>query len=184
MIYYLKNLKRRAFTLAELLISFGIIAIISGGVILAMTRGSSNVHRGSFIAQASNQAGWIVAVMRKDIARSTVGKLQLDLDKKNKWAGKTPIKIILRSGTVIKYSIVKRGSGKALLREEVGKGKQYLAPEYLADFNLALGNKAVNLEMVLKDPSKKAKDYHWDAAIYFPEPSPTEKFWKPISSIK
>ena len=181
MINQMKLIKRRAFTLAELLISFGIIAIISGGVILAMTRGASNVHRGSFTAQASNQAAWIVAVMRKDIARSSFGKLNLKLDKNNKWTGKTPIKITLRSGKVIRYSIAKRGSGKALLRDEIGRGKQYLAAEFLSDFNLRLGNKAVNLSLLLKDPLKKAKDYSWDAAIYFPEPSPTEKYWKPIS---
>ncbi|EKD83922.1 MAG: hypothetical protein ACD_39C00371G0003, partial [uncultured bacterium] len=55
---------KRAFTFTEMLVAVGIVVVIAGGVIIAMTRGASNVHRGSFTAVAANQAAWIVSFMR------------------------------------------------------------------------------------------------------------------------
>jgi type II secretory pathway component PulJ len=114
------NTPRKAFTLTELLISVGIFALIGGGVIIAMSRGASNVHRGSFNATASNQAAWIISMMRRDIARSDFRRIKFTPDSGTKWQGSGEFSLLVNGGEKINYSIESRGSGKAFCRAVEG----------------------------------------------------------------
>lgn len=178
------SLRKSGFTLTELVISIGIFAVIGAGVIIAMSRGASNVHMGSFNATASNQAAWIVTLMRRDIARSNVDKIQFKADTGKKWHGSGEFQVLTSGGEKIKYSVEKRGSGKAFSRTEAGSKKTFLAAEYLDEMTVEQVGNYFAIEMLLKDPGKKAKDFVWSARIFIPSPTGPDRFWKPISEIK
>ncbi|GAB4271985.1 MAG: hypothetical protein Kow0029_10190 [Candidatus Rifleibacteriota bacterium] len=177
-------LNQRAFTFTELLISISIVVVIAGGIIIAMSRGATNVHRGSFNATASNQASWIVTIMRRDIARSDMDKISFKPDSGTKWTGSGEFTVDLNSGEKVSYSIEKRGGGKAFCRSESGGKKLFLAAEYLSDISVELADGSFKINMQLIDPGKKANDFLWSARIFPPVPSGVDRFWKPLSEIK
>jgi len=174
---------KRAFTFVELLISMGIVTLIAGSVLIAMTRGASNVHRGSFNALASNQASWIIALMRSDLARSDVSRVKFIPDAGNEWKGGGEFTVLTDSGRKVSYSIETRGSGKVFSRSEDSGRKQNMAAEFLSDFSVKLENGCFYIEMMLSDPSRKAMDFNWNARIYLPSRRGAENFWKPLTSI-
>ena len=175
---------KRAFTFIELLISIGIVFLVAGGVIMAMSRGASNVHRGSFNALAANQAAWIITLMRNDISRSTESQIVFKTDSGKLWKGSSDFKVVMSDKKQASYSVEKRGSGKAFVRSESGGRKQYLAAEYLDDISVEKVNGSFVIEMILKDSGKQAKDFAWNATVYIPAPEKADRFWKPLSSIK
>ena len=52
---------KKAFTVVELIIAIVIVVMVMGIVLIMMTRGASNVQKGSFNALAANQAFWIIS---------------------------------------------------------------------------------------------------------------------------
>lgn len=175
---------RKAFTLIELLISVAIVTLIAGAVIVAMTQGASNVHRGSYNALAANQASWIVMIMRNDIARSDASRITFKPESGNLWRGKTEFKVLLPDNKYVNYSVENRGGGKAFARIESDGRKQFMASEYLANITVARTAESFVIEMLLKDPGKKGSDFSWSARIYPPVPAGKDRFWKPLSSSK
>ncbi len=175
---------KKGFTLTELLVSLGILTLVAGGVIIAMTRGASNVHRGSFNAQASNQSAWILTLLRKDIGRSSIDRIDFKPDDGIKWTGVEPFKIVLNSGKLVEYKIVKRGKGKALLRDEKDVQQQFLAAEFLDTVSIEKAGNSFKVDLLLKDPEKKSRNFSWNGRIYPPVPEAIDKYWKPFSEIK
>ncbi len=174
---------KRAFTFVEMLISVGIVTLIAGGVIIAMSRGASNVHRGSFNALAANQASWIVAIMRSDLARSDSTRVKFVPDSGNAWNGINEFSVVTDTGKKVSYSIETRGMGKVFSRSEEGGRKQNIAAEYLSEFSAELDKDCFNIKMILSDPGKKAVDFNWNARIYLPLRRGPDNFWKPFSKI-
>ena len=84
----------------ELLIAFAIVSAILGVIITMVSRGASNVQRGSFNALAANQAFWIVTMLRDDISRS-IGRIDLGSADGKTWSGGNELKIIIDGGTAI-----------------------------------------------------------------------------------
>jgi hypothetical protein len=149
-----------------------------------MSRGASNVHRGSFNATASNQASWIIMLIRRDVARSAIDRVKFKPDNGTKWTGSGGEFSITVSGVgKVVYSVEKRGGGKAFCRTEPGGSKIFLATEFLSEVTIELINNCFNVSMLLKDPSNKAKDFKWNARIYAPVPAGIDRFWKPVSEI-
>ncbi|MFZ5949117.1 MAG: type II secretion system protein [Candidatus Rifleibacteriota bacterium] len=179
-----KSAKKRGFTFTELLVSIGIVAVIAGGVIITMSRGASNVHRGSFNATASNQAAWIVTLIRRDIARSQADKITFKPDSGKKWTGSGQFALETSSGEKIKYSIEKRGSGRAFCRADANGRQTFLASEYLSEMSVEDIGNCFRIDLLLKDPGKQAVDFSWSAQIYPPLPVGADRFWKPISATK
>lgn len=177
-------MKKRAFTMAELLISLGIVTLIAGGVIIAMSRGAANVHRGSFNALAANQAAWIIAIMRNDMARADSSKIVFKTDADEKWAGKSEFKVLLPDKKHVVYSVESRGSGKAFVRSESGGRKQFFASEYLNNISIKKVEDCFEISMLLKDPAKQANDFLWEARIFPPLPAGIDRFWKPLPGVK
>ncbi len=177
-------MNKRAFTVTELLISVGIFTLIAGSVIMAMSRGAANVHRGSFNAQAANQAAWIVTMMRNDIARSDSSKIVFKPESGNAWKGKTEFRVGLPDKKHVSYSVENRGGGQAFARVSSDGRKQFLAAEYLAELIVKRVDEGFDIYMLLKDPGKKANDYSWSARIYPPVPAGTDRFWKPLPGAK
>jgi hypothetical protein len=175
--------KKRAFTFVELLIGVGIVTLIAGGVIITMSRGAANVHRGSFNALAANQASWIVAVMRNDIARSSLEKIRFVADADGIWRGSGEFSARIDAGKTVSYSVETRGAGKVFCREESGGRRQNLASEYLDDISVKLEDGCFFIKMLLRDPGKKAADYSWSARIFVPAAIGAERFWKPLARI-
>lgn len=174
---------KRAFTFVELLVSVGIVTLVAGGVLIFMSRGASNVHRGSFNALASNQASWIIALMRSDLARTDATRVKFLPDAGSVWKGNGEFSVLTDSGKKVSYSVEQRGAGKVFTRSEEGGRKQNLAVEYLSDFSVELADGCFKIDMLLSDPSKKAADFSWNARIYLPSRRGAENFWKPLSSI-
>ncbi|MBR4329420.1 MAG: hypothetical protein IKP71_06160, partial [Candidatus Riflebacteria bacterium] len=111
------TIKKKALTLVEILICFAILSGILGIIIVMMSRGATNVKRGSFNALAANQAFWIVSVIRSDISRSN-GNISVELDGENTWNGDTEFKVTLEGGTA-SYSLEKKGDKKIFVRKFV-----------------------------------------------------------------
>lgn len=174
---------KRAFTFVEMLISIGIVTLIAGGVIVAMTRGASNVHRGSFNALAANQASWIVAVMRNDIARSDLSRISFTPDSGVAWKGTSDFKVTIDSSKQVTYTVENRGTGKVFARAESGGRKQFMASEYLSEISVELKDGCFAIDMLLKDPGKQAVDFKWSARIYVPAQKGIDQFWKPFASL-
>lgn len=176
-------MSRRAFTFTELLISVGIFTMIAGGVIIAMSRGASNVARGSFNALAANQASWIVTIMRNDIARSDTQKIVFKPEG-SAWKGKTEFKVGLAGNQYVSYAVENRGGGKAFSRTESDGRKQFLASEYLAEMTVKKVADGFDISMLLRDPAKQANDFSWTGRIYPPVPAGADQFWKPLPGGK
>lgn len=175
----------RAFTFVELLIALGIVVLIAGGVIIAMSRGASNVHRGSFSATASNQAAWIVTIMRRDIARSNIDKIIFQPDSGDKWTGTGRFVVETNAGNKIDYSIKESGDGKVFQRlNRADSRKIRLGSGFLDKMEVAQKEDFFAIDLLLADPAGKAVDFKWNARIYPPEPAGVDKFWKPISEIE
>ncbi len=177
-------MNKRAFTVAELLISLGIVALIAGGVIIAMSRGASNVHRGSFNALAANQASWIVSIMRSDIARADSAKIVFKTDDGEEWSGKGEFRVVLLDKSHVSYAVENRGSGQVFVRAESGGRKQFFASEYLDRISVKKVSDCFEISMLLKDPAEKANDFTWSARIFPPVPAGTDRFWKPLPGGK
>lgn len=168
------------FTLVELIISIAIVMVIGGSVIIMMTRGASNVQRGSYIAQASSQADWIVSTLRRDMTNSRIDCIS----PQTKWTGSNELVIKRSDGKTIKYMLSNNGSGHSLLRNVVGGRKQYFAKESLKQIEGTFSNGIFKLSLIVSDPEKKAKDITWSALITPPKLSKKDKYWKPLASIK
>ncbi|MGM0598565.1 MAG: hypothetical protein ACQETH_01995 [Candidatus Rifleibacteriota bacterium] len=176
---------RRAFTFVELLISMGIVVLIAGGVIIAMSRGASNVHRGSFSATASNQAAWIVTIMRRDIARSNVDKIIFQPDSGDKWTGTGRFVVETNDGTRIDYSIKESGDARIFQRlNRANSRKIRLGSGFLNKMEIQQKEDFFAINLLLIDPMGKAVDFKWNARIFPPVPAGVDKFWKPVSEIE
>ncbi len=176
-------MKRRAFTFVELLISIGIVTLIAGGVIIAMTRGASNVHRGSFNVVSANQSAWIVSIMRNDIARSDAARVVFSPDAGSKWKGTSDFSIMTNEGTRVSYSVETRGSGKVFVRSESGGRRQQFAAESLAEMTVELIDNYFDINILMKDSARVAVDSNWTARIYLPAINGADKFWKPLAEL-
>lgn len=173
---------KRAFTFTEMLVAVGIVVVIAGGVIIAMTRGASNVHRGSFNAVAANQAAWIVSFMRNDIVRSDVGRIVLVPESGNTWKGTTEFKVLIHGGQFVNYSVENVGNGKVFVRTSSDGRKQRFAAEYLTDFAVEYVSGSMVINMLFKDPASHAVDFAWSARIYPPALVGPDRFWKPLNA--
>lgn len=177
-------MNRRAFTFTELLISVGIFTMIAGGVIIAMSRGASNVARGSFNALAANQASWIVTIMRNDIARSDGEKIVFKPEAGDTWKGKTEFKVGMPGNRHVVYAVENRGGGRAFSRTESDGRKQFFASEYLTEMTVKKVAEGFDIIMLLRDPAKQANDFIWTGRIYPPVPAGADQFWKPLPGGK
>ena len=174
---------KRAFTFTEMLLAAGLVLVIAGGIIIAMSRGASNVHRGSFNAVAANQAAWIVSMMRNDIARSDIDRINFVPESGKTWKGTTDFKVQTHGGMVVAYAVEDLSTGKVFVRTESSTGrKQRFAAEYLADFSIEYDAGSMQVTMLFKDPAAQAVDFEWSARIYPPALVGPDRFWKPLNA--
>lgn len=189
----IKNSKK-AFTIVEILVCLAILSGIIGVIISMMTRGASNVQKGSFTALAANQSSWIVSVIRNDIARSDVNRISFSGDEGNIWKGESEFKVAIEGGTA-SYAIEKQGKNKRFVRRFTASGNtafeplenkvQYFGDEYLSDMTVTLATDSsylINICMDEKagDSSQKDDDrkFTWQATIYPPAPNGMGRYWK------
>ena len=186
----MQTIKKKAFTLIELLVVFAILFVIVGIIILTMTRGASNVQKGSFNALAANQAFWIVSVIRSDISRS-IGSIEVEFDSENTWKGDTEFKINIEGGTVT-YSIEKSGNKKTFVRKFSPSNsetafavsdskKQTFGDEYLTDMTVSLSdNKSYVINIMMTDSNKSTPgihEYTTTSTIYPPQNFALNHYW-------
>ena len=169
-----------AFTLTEILVTMGIAAIVLAGVILAMSRGASNVQKGSFSVHAGNQIAWIAMWLRRDLSQCRLDTMKMGTGNK-KWdgtSGKLEFFLLPAKRGKATYELVTHGKGKALIRTAQGK-VTVLAREILHKLEIHRLNEADFRVLVeLKDPAKRAKDITWEGNIYSPGPDIMAQFWK------
>jgi hypothetical protein len=122
--------------------------------------------------------------MRNDIARSDAEKIVFKGESGDTWKGTTEFKVGLPDKKYASYSFENRGGGKAFARTASDGRKQYYASEYLTDITVKRINDAFDIQMLMKDPGKKASDYSWTARIYAPVSSGSDGYWKPLPGAK
>ena len=184
------TIKKKALTLVEILICFAILSGILGIIIVMMSRGATNVKRGSFNALAANQAFWIVSVIRSDISRSN-GNISVELDGENTWNGDTEFKVTLEGGTAC-YSLEKKGDKKIFVRKFVASNagtafvvsdnkKQTFGDKFLKEMTIKLNeDNSYLISITMDDTSKSSSgihDFTWTSSIYPPETNGLNEFW-------
>ena len=180
--------KKKGLTLVELLIGFAILSGIMGIIIVMMSRGATNVKRGSFHALAANQAFWIVSVIRSDISRS-IGRIEVEFDAENTWNGDTEFKINIEGGTV-NYSLEKSGDKMTFVRKFVASNngsafvvsdskRQSFGDEFLREMTIKLNeDNSYFVSINMKDTSKSVgNDFTWTSSIYPPQDSGLNEYW-------
>ncbi len=179
---------KKGFTVIEILVCLAILTGIIGVVITMMSRGASNVQKGSFNALAANQAFWIVSVMRNDIVRS-ISAPQISASDNSVWNGDTEFKVNIQGGTA-SYSIKKQGSKKTFVRSFVPSANSSLSnlerktqsfgDEYLSDMKVFINDdKSYSIKITMKDSKKTSgnNEIIWTSTIYPPKPKVMDEFW-------
>ena len=184
------TIKKKALTLVEILICFAILSGILGVIMVMMTRGATNVKRGSFNALAANQAFWIVSVIRSDISRSN-GGIVAELDEENTWKGDTEFKVNIEGGTA-SYSLEKNGDKKIFVRKFAASNagtafavsdskKQTFGDEFLREMTIKLNDDNSYLISITMDDTSKSTsgihDFTWTSSIYPPETNGLNEYW-------
>ena len=177
-------------TLVEILIGFAILSVVMGFIIVMMSRGATNVKRGSFNALAANQAFWIVSVIRSDISRS-IGSVEAEFDGENIWNGDTEFKVNIEGGTA-SYLIEKSGSKKTFVRKFVASNtgtaftvsdskRQTFGDEFLSDLTIKLNDdNSYLVSITMDDNSQSSSGIHnftWTSSIYPPENNGLSEYW-------
>lgn len=183
-------IKKKAMTLVEILIGFAILSVVMGFIIVMMSRGATNVKRGSFNALAANQAFWIVSVIRSDISRS-IGSVEAEFDGENIWNGDTEFKVNIEGGTA-SYLIEKSGSKKTFVRKFVASNtgtaftvsdskRQTFGDEFLSDLTIKLNDdNSYLVSITMDDNSQSSSGIHnftWTSSIYPPENNGLSEYW-------
>ena len=186
----MQTIKNRAFTIVEMLICLAILVVILGFILIMMTRGASNVQKGSFNALAANQAFWIVSVMRNDISRS-LEEINLEVNEESVWNGESDLKIKIEGGTA-SYKIENKGNKKVLVRTfvpsdsgiafKVSDSKtQRFGDEFLTDMAIKLNDdNSYLIDITMTDPNKSTGGKHeftWTSTIYPPHHIGLEQYW-------
>ena len=190
----MQNNSKKAFTIVEILICLAIVSGIIGTIISMMSRGASNVQKGSFSALAANQACWIVSVIRNDIARSDESRINMETNGDEGWTGDTDFYVTFEGGRA-NYFVEKKGDIKTFVRKfEASSGSsafpssedkiQRFGDEYLTDMVITLEDDGSYLVKIYMDEPKKYKaggehQFVWTASIFPPTPSGMGKYWAP-----
>ena len=186
----MQMIKKKAMTLVEILICFAILSVVLGIIIIMMSRGATNVKRGSFNALAANQAFWIVSVIRSDISRS-IGDIEAELDGENTWNGDTEFKVNVEGGNDY-YSLEKNGNKMTCVRKFVSSSsrtafvvsdskKQTIGDEYVSDMTIKLNDdNSYLISITMDDTSKSSSGIHnftWTSSIYPPVNNGLNEYW-------
>ena len=171
---------KKAFTLIEAIITMSIAVVVVAGVILAMTRGASNVQKGSFTMQACNQAAWISMWLRKDLTCARLAEVKMGTGA-SQWDGSNgnlEVPFLDKAAGKAVYELKKLGNGKALVRMVKGK-ERVLAREILHELKInRIAENDFKIEILMKDPAKHAKDFAWEGRIFPPCENSLAKYWK------
>lgn len=183
--------KRKAFTLIEMLVCMAILSFIIGIAITMMTRGASNVQKGSFNALAANQAFWIISTIRQDVARSELKNISFPASGDGVWKGDTEFKVVIEGGTA-SYSIERRGANKLFVRKFLASSSrtafsvadnktQTFGDEYMTDMSVKLENDAftIDIEMDENVGQENSRKFNWSGKIYIPHSGNIGQYWVP-----
>ena len=188
---------KKGFTVAELVIAIIIVVMVMGIVFIMMSRGASNVQKGSFNALAANQAFWIISTIRDDFAHSDLGHILFEASD-NTWKGTTKFEVYIEGGKA-SYSLEKSGNIKTFVRKFTRSADhvayepkeiptQKFGDEYLTDMTVTkkvennITSFQVNIEM--KNPNKTSSGkqvLNWSASIYPDLPNKKDDYW--VSTI-
>ena len=191
--------KKQGLTLVEILICMGILAVIIGIIITTMSRGASNVQKGSFNALAANQAFWIVSVMRNDISKA-INEVSFSNSDEG-WNGDNEIEVIIEGGKA-SYSIEQVGGFKKFVRKftsAAGKSDLKISDDRIQSFGdqymtkMTVTDKEDNgikyfwVEITMEDPHKSTPGNHeivWTASIYPPLVDQINEYWAPTVEVE
>lgn len=182
---------KNAFTVIEMLVCMAILSFVIGIAITMMTRGASNVQKGSFTALAANQAFWIISTIRQDVARSDLNNINFPVTGDGVWIGDSEFKVAIEGGTAY-YSIEKRGAYKLFVRKFLASSSktafsntdnktQTFGDGYMTDMSVKLENDslAINIEMDENAGQENSRKYSWSGKIYIPQPGNMGRYWVP-----
>lgn len=184
--------KKKGFTIVEILVCLAILSAIIGVIITMMSRGASNVQKGSFTALAANQAAWICSVIRNDIARSDFSNIEFEGGEERIWKGDSTFRVKLEGGTAA-YSIENRGKYKVFVRKfspssdgtafaAAEQKKQTFGDELMTAMSVALtGDNSFVITISMDEPNKRDDgenhEFNWSTTIYPPQANANDNFW-------
>ena len=180
-------MKKSAFTLIEILVCIAICTMVGTVGITFMSRGASNVARGSFNTIAANQAAYIIFTIRNDISRSNTDNITFNADSNNSWSGDGEFKIVYTSDKTQKatYSIGSPNNLNTFVRLDSNGRKQSLGAEYISDLKISqvTENNLVGYKIEIKMLESDESNFPviWNSTVYPPQSSPAGNFWKGVT---
>ena len=160
-----------------------------------MTRGASNVQKGSFTALAANQAAWIVSTIRNDVARSDINNINFDGSGNKTWSGDSTFEVVLDGG-VASYFLEKKGSNNKVFVRKFKSSTDKTAfnlrddkvssfgDEYMTGMTVKLSddNSYFCIDISMDEPGADGGNKHefnWSANVFIPQPNAIGKYWVP-----
>ena len=188
--------KKKAFTIVEAIIAISIVLAVVGVVILVMSRGATNIQKGSFNALAANQCFWIVSTIREDISHSDLGHIIFETDSDNTWQGNSKFEVIIEGGKA-SYSLEDKGEKKVFVRNFIVSNehtayKPHEIPtrkygdEYLTEMSISKNTDAnsnkvfFQINITMKDFNETTvgkREIKWSAIIYPDSPNEKDDYW-------
>lgn len=178
-------MNKKAFTLVEILICVAVFSLLGTVSMIMMSRGASNVARGSFNTIASNQAAFIISLIRSDISRSNINNIEFT-GTSDSWDGSGEFKVVYASNQALvsTYSLGSSSNAKAFVRL-ASNGRKQVFNEYISDFTITRieENNRVGFKVEIKMLESDTSNFPivWNSTIYPPQASPLDDYWKPIS---
>ncbi len=188
---------KKAFTVVELIIAIIIVVMVMGIVLIMMTRGASNVQKGSFNALAANQAFWIISTIRDDFSHSDLAHIIFE-GSDDTWNGTSKFEVYIEGGKA-SYQLENNGNTKTFVRK-FSRSNEHVAyepketpiqkfgDEYLTDMSVTkkVENNITSFQIIInmKNPNKTSsgkQDLIWSATIYPNLPNKKDEYW--VSTI-
>lgn len=181
-------MNKKAFTLVEILICVALFSLLGTVGMFFMSRGASNVARGSFNTIASNQAAFIISLIRSDVARSNLDNIEFGSSSDTWGEGDGEFKVTFASDSnkVCTYSIGSSVNPNAFVRLS-SKGRKQVFNDFITEFTITRveENQKVGfkVEIKMKESDKSNFPIEWNSTIYPPQGSPLDDYWKPLPEI-
>lgn len=178
-------MRKKGLTLIEILIVVAIFSLLGTAGMIMMTRGASNVARGSFNTIASNQAAFIISLIRNDISRSNENNIKFT-GSSDKWEGSGEFKVHTNSDVkqFFTYTLGSSTNDKAFVRL-TPQGRKQVFSEFISEFSITKikENNQIGYKVEIKmlESEKSNFPIEWSSTIYPPQGSPLDNYWKPVT---
>lgn len=163
------------FTLIEILIAIAILSMIGTAAIVMLSRGTSNVARGSFNTMAANQAALIAYYIRSDLSDNF--KIELSDSVYTIGSSTYTLKTLPNSfGDTPRYSLTRKDMNNRTIK---------LGSDYITWFNFVKKTDYYEFAVWMKERDDSTHIASWSAVFYPKKASQESDFdnvWNQVTS--